>query len=170
MLYLSSSKVSSVAIIVALLGSITLLAGCSGLSSKTDLTNNPSIESVRDAISGIENIVSIEIVTEDNDPNKQLGKQGGYTGCLFFKSPLVTDETEESAIAAGTDGGGCIEVYANKSDAEKRNKFLASFDGTAFSSGSHKALGTIVIRTSSKLKASQQSELETALVNALQSK
>jgi hypothetical protein len=170
MLNLVSSKSITVAIVVALLVSITLLVGCSRSSAKTDLTNNPSIESVREAISVIKSITSIELVTEDNDPNKQLGKQGGYTGSLFFKSPLITDEIEESAIAAGTDGGGCIEVYAKKSDAEKRNEYLANFDGTALSSGSHKVIGTVVIRTSNKLKASQQLELETAIVNALQSK
>ena len=94
---------------------LSMLTGC-GKSS--DLTNNPSIESVKEAISDIESITLIEIVTEDNDPNKQLGKQGGYTGCFVFKSSLVTDETDDSAIKAGTDGGGSIEVYTNKSDAE----------------------------------------------------
>lgn len=150
--------------VLAFVLALSMLTGC-GKSS--DLTNNPSIESVKEAISDIESITLIEIVTEDNDPNKQLGKQGGYTGCLFFKSSLVTDETDDSAIKAGTDGGGSIEVYANKSDAEKRNEYLATFDGTALSSGSHKVLGTLVIRTSNNLKASQQTKLETEIIKAL---
>ncbi|MDD4592835.1 MAG: DUF5067 domain-containing protein [Parabacteroides sp.] len=160
-------KKCTLAFILAFVLALSLLTACGNSSSKNDLTNNPSIESVKEAISDIESITLIEIVTEDNDPNEQLGKQGGYTGSLFFKSSLVTDETDESAITAGTDGGGSIEVYANKSDAEKRNEYLATFDGTAVSSGSHKVLGTLVIRTSNRLKASQQTKLETEIINAL---
>ena len=160
-------KKRTMAFILAFVLALSLLTACGNSSSKNDLTNNPSIESVKEAINGIESITLIEIVTEDNDPNGQLGKQGGYTGCLYFKSSLVTDETDASAIVAGTDGGGSIEVYANKSDAEKRNEYLATFDGSAISSGSHKVLGTLVIRTSNLLKASQQTKLETEIINAL---
>lgn len=162
----SLSKSKFLTIICAMLFVISLLVGCS--SSEGSLTNNPSIESVKEAITGIENIDVIEIVTEDNDPNHQLGKQGGYTGCLFFKSSLVIDVEEESAIDAGTSGGGCIEIYENKADAKKRDEYLAGFDGGILSSGSHKVLGTLVIRTSSNLKASQQDLLEGAIVEALQ--
>ena len=159
-------KKRTLTLVLALVLALSLLTACGNSSSK-NLTNNPSIESVKEAIAGVESITSIEIVTEDNDPNGQLGKQGGYTGCLYFKSSLVTDETNESAIQAGTDGGGSIEVYANKVDAEKRNEYLAVLDGTILSSGSHNVLGTLVIRTSNKLKAFQQTELETEIINAL---
>jgi hypothetical protein len=147
-----------------------VLVGCSNENPKDGLTNNPSIEDVSDAIDSIDHITSIEIVTEDNDPNGQLGKQGGYTGMLFFIYDLVEGNTEESAIEAGTDGGGSIEVYATVDDAEKRNSYLSVFDGTIFSSGSHTVLGTLVIRTSNQLTASQQQVLETAIINALQQK
>jgi len=160
-------KKLNITFILALFLALTLLNACGKASSENDLTNNPSIESVKEAIANIDTITLIEVVTEDNDPNGQLGKQGGYTGQLYFKSSLVTDETDESAIEAGTDGGGSIEVYANESDAIKRNEYLAGFDGTALSSGSHKVLGTLVIRTSDKLKASQQTILETNIINAL---
>ena len=160
--------------IIALTTCVALVA-CGGGTSKNGLTNNPSVEDVKTALSAISDIATIEIVTEDNDPNEQLGKQGGYTGCVFFKSSLV-DESEiyvddgddiNSAIDCGTDGGGCLEIYANAGDAKKRDDYLASFDGTALTSGSHKVLGTVVIRTSSKLKASQQQALETAIIDAL---
>jgi hypothetical protein len=88
---------------------------------------------------------------------------------LVDESEINVDDGEDinSAIDCGTDGGGCHEIYANAGDAKKRDDYLASFDGTAFSSGSHKVLGTVVIRTSSKLKASEQQALETAIVAAL---
>lgn len=146
-----------------------LLIGCANTpDEKNKLSNNPEIGLVKEAIESIENIVSIEIVTEENDPNGQLGKQGGYTGALFFKYALVNDVDEESAIEAGTNGGGSIEVYATAEDAERRNTYLSSFDGTVFSSGSHVVFGTLVIRTSNRLTASQQQTLESAIIKALQ--
>ena len=154
-------------LLLILMLSSFILAGCNKDNSKYSLTHNPPIEDVRDAISSIEHITLIELVTKDNDPNGNLGKQGGYTGALFFLYALVEAIDEESALEAGTDGGGCIEVYANEEDAKKRNDYLAIFDGTILASGSHVVLGTLVIRTSNELTPSQQSELETAIINAL---
>lgn len=141
---------------------------------KTDsLSNNPKAEDVKTAIESISDIGIIEIVTEDNDPNGQLGKQGGYTGALYFDSPLVEiedwrdeDYAMQSPIDKGTDCGGCIEIYANTKDAETRDTYLASFDGTAFASY-HKVHGTIVIRLSNSLKASQQNDLSQKIIDAL---
>ncbi len=142
-------------------------------------TQNPAIptaDDVKSAISGIEGIMSVEIVTEDNDPNGSLGKQGGYIGCVYFKYSLV-DESElyveeggdiASAIDCGTDGGGCIEIYANAADANIRNDYLASFDVGVFTSGSHIVLSTMVVRTSDLLTASEQQALEAKLIEALQ--
>ena len=57
---------------------------------------------------------------------------------------------------AGTEGGGCVEVYSTAEDAEKRNSYLGSFDGSVLASGSHEVLGTCVVRTSNLLTASNQ--------------
>ncbi|QLY40243.1 hypothetical protein HF295_04945 [Hujiaoplasma nucleasis] len=145
----------------------SLIMGCTDDGTEKSLINNPAIEDVRNAISSIDHISLIEIVTEENDPNGNLGKDGSYTGALFFLYDLVEGNTETSALEAGTDGGGSIEVYANAEDAKKRNDYLSAFDGTIFASGSHVALGTLVIRTSNELTASQQDTLEAAIINAL---
>jgi hypothetical protein len=93
-----------------------------------------------------------QLTAQGNDVNGQLGKQGGYSGAIFFSYDSVTDVEGTDSIDKGTDGGGCIEIYPNVSDAKKRNEYLATFDGTPFSSGSHKVVGTLVIRTSSYLE------------------
>ena len=59
------------------------------------------------------------------------------------------------------------EVYETKEYAETRNAYLAGFDGTVFSSGSHTVCGTIVVRTSDKLTATQQQVLEDDIISAL---
>lgn len=133
------------------------------------LVTNPSEAFVIERLKGIEGIGDISAVTEDNDPNGQLGKAGGYTATVYFTSPLVNqgDVYGSSVIEKGTDGGGAIEVYADVDDANKRNDYLGAFDGGILSSGSHNVVGTVVVRTSDKLTASQQKQIEAAIIEAL---
>lgn len=137
---------------------------------------NPSAAFVIQRLTGVEHILVPTAVTEDMDPNGQLGKQGGYTATVYFMSDLVDqsrvfvntiDATGNEVIDKGTEGGGAVEVYANEEDAVRRDQYLSSFDGTIFSSGSHHVYGTCVIRTSDELTASQQKELEESILEAL---
>ena len=133
---------------------------------------NPSEAFVIERLTGLPGITMIEAATEENDPNGNLHKPGGYTAAVFFIYDQVTDSyvlysKGDTPLERATDGGGCIEVYETAGYAEARNTYLAGFDGTIFSSGSHTVCGTIVIRTSDKLTATQQKELEAAIIAAL---
>lgn len=146
--------------------------------AKTELENsikqreqvtNPSEAFVIQRLTEVEHIQTPTAVTEDRDPNGLLGKQGGYTATIYFASDLVDQSAVpgDDLIERGTDGGGAVEVYPDESGAKKRNEYLAGFDGGMFSSGSHSVCGTCVIRTSDELTASQQKELEAAMIEAL---
>ncbi|MEG0666523.1 hypothetical protein [Gordonibacter sp.] len=134
---------------------------------------NPTEQFVIQRLTGLPNITGIEAVTENNDPNGNLGKAGGYTATVYFTSDLVDQSKvylsgEHTVIVdAGCDGGGAIEVYANEEDAEKRLTYLSSFDGGILSSGSHTVVGTCLIRTSNNLTASQQQAMEQAIIEGL---
>ncbi|EOT43572.1 hypothetical protein [Enterococcus columbae] len=130
---------------------------------------NPSEAFVVERLTGLPNITGMEAVTEGNDPNGNLNKQGGYTSTVYFSSDLVNQEDVfgSTIVDKGTEAGGAIEVYRTEKDAQKRETYLAAFDGAGpFNSGSHKVLGTIVIRTSDKLAASQQKTLEQNITNS----
>lgn len=129
----------------------------------------PTEAFVIERVQAVEGITGVSAVTEENDPNGNLGKQGGYTAQVYFSYNLVdqTSVSGNSIIDKGTDCGGSIEVYNTAEEAENRNAYLASFDGGIFASGSHTVVGTTIIRTSDKLTASQQKELETKLINSL---
>ncbi len=58
-------------------------------------------------------------------------------------------------------------MYSTVEDANKRNDYLASFDGGILSSGSHTVVGTVLVRTSDELTASQQDQLEAAIIESL---
>lgn len=131
---------------------------------------NPNEDFVIQRLKGIPNISGYQAVTEDHDPNGNLNKQGSYTSTVYFSTPLIDQSSVygNDIVDKGTECGGAIEVYASEKDAEKRDSYLASFDGAGMlNSGSHKVLGTIVIRTSTKLTATQQNEFTNNITNKL---
>ena len=132
----------------------------------------PSDDFVMSRLQRIDTILGMEAVTEDHDPNGHLNKAGGYIGTIYFRDSRIKEADlylfgDETIIDIGTDGGGAIEIYPNVEDAESRNAYLGAFDGSALKVGSHVVYGTIVIRTSDYLTASQQKELTEKILNAL---
>ena len=131
----------------------------------------PTEAFVVERLGGIETITGMAAVTEDHDPNGNLNKSGGYTACICFsesqvdRSKIYNDNGD--IIEVGTDGGGCIEVYATPEEAEKRRDYLAGFDGSILANGSHSVVGTVLVRTSNYLTATQQIELESQIVDSL---
>lgn len=147
-----------------------VLASCKNEEEK--LVENPTQEYVIQCLEKVPGILEIEAVTEDTDPMKNLNKPGWYTAHIYFSYQLVNQEDVygDDLIDKGTDAGGSVEVYKTKSDANKRNEYLSAFDGGVLSSGSHKVIGTCVVRTSDELTVSQQQLLESNIIFALQGK
>lgn len=135
---------------------------------------NPSEEFVMQRILTVDDVADARAVTEDQDPNGNLHKAGGYTSTIYFESKTVNQsdvyvsgEYADVLIDKGTDAGGAIEVYENVEDAEKRRDYLATYDGTIYANGTHTVIGTVLVRTSNKLTATQQKELEQKIIDAL---
>ena len=129
----------------------------------------PTQEFVVEKLGNVESVSVIACVTEDNDPNGYLGTEGGYTSQIFFSSPLLKTETisQNELLEIGTDAGGSIEIYATVEDAEARNEYLASFDGSEYDTGKHIVLGTMVVRVSTNLTTTKQDSFSDELIEAL---
>lgn len=124
----------------------------------------PSPDFVVSRLGKVPGVSDMEPATESNDPNNGLNKVGSYTAAIFFHYDNVRDPdgrfVGKSSLENTTDGGGSVEVYRTPEDAMKRNDYLSMFDGRGFlDPGSHKVVGTVVIRTSHFLTASQQNAL-----------
>lgn len=111
---------------------------------------NPSEEFVMQRILTVDDVVDARAVTEDQDPNGNLHKAGGYTSTVYFESKnvdqsdiYISGEYSDVLIDKGTDAGGAIEVYENVEDAEKRRDYLATYDGTIYANGTHTVIGAI---------------------------
>lgn len=133
--------------------------------SNIHLVENPSQESIVQVLNSIDGISDIECATEDHDPNSQLNSEHGYTSAVFFRYSEVDQNQFEAntTLDIGTDAGGCIEVYKNLADAQERIDKLSIFK----ISGSHKLIGTVIVRTSSKMPVKQQAELEAIICQKL---
>lgn len=135
-----------------------------------ELVDNPTEAYVIECLQKVEHIADISAVTEDNDPNGHLNKPGGYTATVYYSDDRISLNTSiygTSVIEQGTDGGGAIEVYSTVEDAEKRRDYLATYDGGIFASGTHTVIGTVLVRTSDELKASEQQDMEARIIAAL---
>jgi len=132
----------------------------------------PSDEYVMERLGFIDSIVEMAAVTEDHDPNENLNKAGGYIGCIYFEDSQV-DQSQfyfyesDDVIDIGTEGGGAVEIYPDLQTAKMRDEYLGSIDLTGISTGSHKVVGTCVIRTSYHLTATQQNELTELITKVL---
>ena len=118
----------------------------------------PTVQWVTERLRMLEGITECMAVTEERDPNGMLGKDGGYTACVYFIFDGVPQETipGEDAVTKGTDGGGAVEVYRTAADALARCEYLAQFDNTLLYTGSCAVVGTMVIRTSYVLTDEEQ--------------
>lgn len=108
----------------------------------------PSESWVMNRLANVDDILSIQPVTPDNDPNGLLNKEnGGYSACIYFTSTGI-EVDGATPVDKGTDGGGAIEVYRSLEDAEARCEYLSGFDNTILYTGSYAIVGTMVIRIS----------------------
>lgn len=99
----------------------------------------------------VDDILSIQAVTQTNDPNGLLNKEnGGYSACIYFTSTGIDESNQlgNYPVEKGTDGGGAVEIYSSLADAEARCEYLSSFDNTILYTGSYAIIGTMVIRIS----------------------
>ena len=123
----------------------------------------PSEKYVISVLESIDLINEVAPVTEDNDPNGNLNKDGGYYSTVYFSSFLLPLDTKHTVVENGTEGGGAVESYLTEEDAIAREKYLARLS----LSGSHVRLGTVVVRISRKLDENNQMKLEEAICNKL---
>lgn len=114
----------------------------------------------------VEDILDIQQVTADNDPNGLLNKEnGGYSACIYFTTTGIEVEGNDP-VEKGTDGGGAIEVYKTLEDAEARCEYLSGFDNTILYTGSYAIVGTMVVRISYVYTSEAQYEMTNRIVKA----
>lgn len=127
----------------------------------------PEASWVLSRVEHLDGITDAAMVSESNDPNQMLNKEGGYSGCIYFSLSSIQNAVGADAIEKGTDGGGAIEIYQTLEDAQKRCEYLSQYDGTLLYSGSYAIIGTMVIRVSYELDANEQFKVTSSITYLL---
>jgi hypothetical protein len=105
--------------------------------------------------------------TAENDPNKLLGRQGGYESKVSLQDnrlPKVEDFLSESA--SSIDGGGSIECYAASGGARARYQQLQGYSGTVLGDGYDYVSGPCVLRLSKDMTPTQANQYQQAFETA----
>lgn len=76
-------------------------------------------------------------------------------------------EGAADVVMIGTAGGGAVEVFASREEAEKRAEYISFFEGSVMDAGSCTVEGTCLIRTSKYLSGDQQEKLTKKIRDAL---
>jgi hypothetical protein len=90
---------------------------------------------------------SVKVWTEDNDPNKLLGRPGGYTSAA-----TLIDKSLSPCSDPGVDCGASIEVFATPEEANKRAEYLKSIrTGGILGTEYHTVVGSTLLRVTGEL-------------------
>lgn len=134
------------------------------------LVDNPTEEYLLTRLKTVKGIFNITAYTEETDTDKYLNKAKWYYSKIVFQHEDVKHlaiEYGHSIEEVGNPAGGCVEAFKTVEDAERRNQELQSQEGTVRSPGTHKVIGTVLVRTSDDLTTTKQKELEQAIIDAL---
>ena len=134
------------------------------------LVDNPTEEYLLSRLKTVNGIFNITAYTEETDPDKHLNKAKWYYSKIAFQHEDVKDSAIEYGFSieeVGNPAGGCVEAFKTVEDAERRNQEMQSYEGTVRSPGTHKVVGTVLVRTSEDLTTAKQKELEQAIIDAL---
>lgn len=102
--------------------------------------------------------------TPENDPNKLLGRQGGYTSKVSLQDsrlPPVAGNFGSESGPGSTDGGAAIECYPSHGGAVDRYNYLKGFTGV-LGDGYDYVSGSCVLRLTKDLVPTEASQFEQA--------
>jgi hypothetical protein len=107
---------------------------------------------------------TFRVYTEADDPNKLMGRPGGYTSKTAFYDSRIS---KDAAVGARDDAiirGGSVEVFETAEAASKRYEYVKAIaeSSSLFTEYDYVA-GTALVRVSKELTPTQAREYEAAL-------
>ena len=89
------------------------------------------------------------------------------TAAAAAEAAPAARENGADVVMIGTAGGGAVEVFSSREEAEKRAEYISFFQGSVMDAGSCTVEGTCLIRTSKYLSGDQQEKLTKKIREAL---
>lgn len=167
-----------------ILAACLLLVGCSNTPSSVDSVLSMEQLEIEDSVIDNNHVINpteeyvvqcLKLVDEineisDNSIEDSSISQDGCFAVFYFSSSLIDQDKVygDTLVKKGTESGGSIELYDTEENANKRNDYLQSFDGSwLLDPGYHTVLGTIVVRTSKLFSEQEHNVVENKIITAL---
>ena len=146
-------------------------AGSTSAAASTPPTSAPADERtakevLSDLLRQVDEASLVKTYTEEDDPNKLLGRPNGYTSKVAFAdSRIDQDEADDSQVEKDAiERGGSVEVYPDESGAKARADYIQGIQkGGAFGSEYDYVRGGVLVRVTGDLTPKQAKDYQAAL-------
>lgn len=117
-----------------------------------------------DLADAIDSVKLVKSYTEDDDPNKLLGRPNGYTSKVAFSDSRISKKDTEYADKDAIERGGSVEVYPDAEGAQRRKDYIQTISKeTGLASEYDYLKGGILVRVTGNLPPTKAKEYERAL-------
>jgi hypothetical protein len=129
---------------ITVLLAVLTLAACGG---KTPVANTAPEPHTAGDIATAMSMGKVTVWTAETDPNKLLGRPGGYTSAATIVDKALT------CTEVATDCGATVEVYPTDAEAKARSEYIQSMlgNGGVFGTEYHYFAGTALLRVTGQL-------------------
>ena len=130
---------------------IGLLVGCGGKTPAASTAPEPAVTRTAGDIATSMGLGKVTVWTAETDPNKLLGRTGGYTSAATIVDKSIP--CTEVATACGA----TVEVYPTADQALTRSEYIQSIlgNGGVFGTEYHYFAGTALLRVTGELTPDQ---------------
>ena len=106
----------------------------------------------------------VKVYTEDDDPNKLLGRPNGYTSKIAFADSRILKADIEGAEEDAIERGGSIEVFPDAELAKGRAEYIqGALKNSGLGAEYDYLRGPVLMRVTGNLSPSKARDYETAL-------
>jgi hypothetical protein len=135
------------------------------LSRSPDLSSVGSAEEVFNRVAPQVPAASlVKVYTEDDDPNKLLGRPNGYTSKIAFADSRISQADIEGAEEDAIERGGSIEVFPDAELAKGRAEYIqGALKNSGLGAEYDYLRGPVLMRVTGNLSPSKARDYESAL-------
>lgn len=135
---------------VVILLAVLALAGCGGKTPVAQTGPEPAQHTAGELANAM-SLGTVMVWTADTDPNKLLGRTGGYTSAATIADERIT------CTEPATDCGATIEVYPTADEALARSQYIQSIlsGGGILGTEYHYFEGAALLRVTGQLTPDQ---------------
>lgn len=144
-----------------LAAALLVFTACGGDDEEPAAAAKDAAQRIEDGVSSVTKTVEI---TEDNDPNNDIGRPGSYQkATVFYDSRTECDDAATVDVSCGAK----IEVFENERAADNRQEYLEALVGSASGLITEYDYrdGNVLLRVSGNLKPSEAEEYEAAFAD-----